>query len=113
MVVAAFSVTGWVRVLVVILTVGIPRVERLSQLFENCLTGLCVQIRVAFVVLEVRFGNTVVWYRSGFVPDTATRPPDDILEFRGGDPKRIEILAHLLVIADGCKVGVGDLIRHT
>jgi hypothetical protein len=77
------------------------------------MTGLCVQIRVAFVILEVRFENTVAWYRAGFVPDTVTRPPGDVPEFRGGEPERIEVVAHLLVVANGRNVGACDLIHHT
>jgi len=113
MLVALLAVAGWVRVPVAILTVGVPRVERFSQFFENCLTGLSVQIRVAFVTLEVRFERAVVWNRAGFTPDTVAGPPGDVPEFRGGEPKRIEVVAHLLVVANGRNVGARDQIRHT
>jgi hypothetical protein len=61
MLVAMFPVAGWVRVLVAVPTERVPRVERFSQLFESWLTGLCVQICVAFVILDSTLFSARRW----------------------------------------------------
>lgn len=48
-----FAVAGRVRSLVSVVAVAVPAGERLSEFFEDSLTGLCVEVRIAFVALEV------------------------------------------------------------
>jgi hypothetical protein len=47
--VALLAVCWRVRVLVPVLPVAVPRCERLSEFLDNSLTGLCVEVPIAFV----------------------------------------------------------------
>jgi hypothetical protein len=67
-------------------------IKPLTQVFENCLTGVGVQIHVASAIPEIGFEDTVVRYRTGFMPDTVPGLPGSIPEFRGNEPEWFEIL---------------------
>jgi hypothetical protein len=53
-----------------------------------------MQVIVAFVGFEVRGEFGVVRDVTDFTPDATTRPPSDVPEFRGCEPKGIKIVGH-------------------
>jgi hypothetical protein len=73
-VVAVLAVAWWVRVLVPVLPVAVPTAECFIQLFESCLTGLCVEVLVAFVGLEVGLECGAVGNLAASIPDPLRSP---------------------------------------
>jgi hypothetical protein len=92
MFVTLFSIP-W-RVIICIIA-GVPAVERFSELLENSLTGLRVQILVAFVAFEIRREPVVPRDMPNSIPDALDVPAADVPEFGGGECERIEIRTHL------------------
>ena len=73
-----------------------------------------MEVGIAFVVFEVRRERVGAGNLATSVPDTLSRPSADVPELAGGESERIEVVAHLRVVADAGAVGAGDdLIRHT
>jgi len=110
--VTVFAVAGRIR-LVVCLSQIEPRLESIRKFFDDFLTGLCIQVFPAGLVLHVRFERSFVWDFACCVPDTVGCPACDVPDFRGGVSERIEAIADLSLVLDGTNVGVRDPNRHT
>jgi hypothetical protein len=114
MLVVVFAVAGWIRVLVPVSALAVPTGERLTEFLENSLTRLRMEVGVAFVLLEVRHERIRAGNLAALAPDTLGRPSANVPEFAGGESERIEVVAHLRVVADAGAVGAcDDLFRHT
>lgn len=112
-VVVVFAVAGRVRSLVPVVVVAIPAVERLIEFFKNSLTGLCIEVRVAFVCFEVGFERTVIGNLAASVPDAARCLAGHVPEFCGGETKLIETVSGLPLVPNGSAVSPSDgLNRH-
>ena len=73
-----------------------------------------MEVGVAFVVFEVRRERVRAGNLAASVPDTLSRPSANVPELAGGESERIEVVAHLRVVADAGAVGArNDLIRYT
>jgi hypothetical protein len=81
--VVVFAVAWRVRVLAPVSSMAIPTDERLIEFFENPLAGLCAEIRVAFVALEVGLERAITGNVAASVPDTLSSPPANVPEFCG------------------------------
>ncbi|ELZ65784.1 hypothetical protein C457_15687 [Haloferax prahovense DSM 18310] len=66
--VSVFAVAGRSGTVVAVPTLPEPAVERFSEFFENALTGLRMQVRVAFVAFEFGFEFSVIGNLARFVP---------------------------------------------
>src|SRR5699024_155837 len=109
MLVVVFAVAGRVRFLVPIVSVAEPSSERFTEFGENSLTGLAVQIHVAFTPFEVGLKVENTGNLAASIPDTVGGPSPNVPELAGGETKRIEVVTHLRVVADACAVGPRDL----
>ena len=109
MVVAVLAVAWRVRFLVPVAALTAPAVERLTEFFENSLTGLCVEVFVAFVALEVGFERSVVGNLAASVPDPLSGPSANVPEFAGCEPERIEVAGHLRVVPNAYNMRPSDL----
>lgn len=67
-----------------------------------------MQVSIAFVGFEV--GGEFVVFRDvvDFILDSTDCPPADVPEFQRGEPERIEVVRHLLLVTDGRRVDAGD-----
>ncbi len=114
MLVTVLAVAWRVRSLVPVVAVAVPSTERLIKFFENSLTGLSVEVRVAFVTLEIRLECRAVGNLAASIPNAPYRPSGDVPELAGGETKRIKPVAHLPLVPYGSAVSAGDgLNRHT
>jgi hypothetical protein len=114
MVAVVFAVAGRVRVLVPVVAVAVPTLERLSEFFKHSLTGLGIEVRVAFVRFEIRLKRRVVGNLAASVSDAARCPAGDVPELASGEPKRIETVLYLRLIPDRRFVSTSNgSIRHT
>lgn len=87
-IVTSFTIPWWVIVWIV---AGVPTIERFSELLENSLTGLRVQIPVAFMLFEVRCEFVVIWDMACGLPDALDVPAADVPEFGGGERERMRL----------------------
>ena len=110
--VAVFAVAGRIRLWVVLSQIE-PRLESVRKFFNDFLTGLCVQVFPARLVLRVRFERPFVGNLTDFAPYAVGCPSGDVPDFGGGITERIEAIADLLLVLDRTNVGAGDLNRHT
>ncbi len=73
-----------------------------------------MQVIVAFVCVQVHGEFIVTGNMADFAPHAVADPPSDVPEFTGGEPERIKVVRHLLLVPYGSSVGAGDdLFRHT
>jgi hypothetical protein len=113
MVVVVFAVLRWVRTVVPVSELGIPPFECFSEFFDDSLTRLRIEVGVAFVGLQVCLERAILGDCPCFAPDTVARPACDVPEFRGGEPERVQVTRHLLLVPNGSNIGTSDLNRHT
>ena len=114
MLVTDLAITGRVRFLVPVVSVAVPTAERLIKFFKNLLTGLSVEVRVAFVTLKIRLECRAVGNLAAGVPNAPCCVAGDVPELCGGETKLIETVAHLPLVPNGSAVGASDgLNRHT
>ncbi len=72
-----------------------------------------MQVRIAFVIFEVRTEFSGVWYMPDSISDTRDCPPSDIPEFAGGESMRIEVVRDSRVVANTrFECPSDDLIRY-
>ena len=73
-----------------------------------------MEVGIAFVAFEVRRERVRAGNLAASVPDTLSRPSANVPEFASSESERIEVVAHLRVVANAGTVGArNDLIRHT
>jgi hypothetical protein len=98
--VAAFAVAGRSGTVVAVPTLCEPAVERFSEFFENALTGLRMQVRVAFVALEFAFEVPVIGNLAHVVPHALCVVATDVPELRRGPAEFVEVVTNLLLVRD-------------
>lgn len=73
-----------------------------------------MEVRVAFVVLEGHHERVSAGNLAASIPDSLSHPLANAPEFTSGEPERIQVVAHLRVVADAGAVGPPyDLFRLT
>ena len=113
MLVAVLAVAGRVQFLVPIVSVAVPPTERFIEFSKNSMTGLCVEVRVAFVALEVGFECRAVGDPVAGVVNAPCCVPGVVSGLASREPKLIETVTHLPLVACRSTMGANDgSIRH-